>query len=106
MLIEIVTTDDTLASDLMEGSNDQVSLTGEATLTYKGTAIHEAINFPETITFILENVVGPVATGIVSNILYAKIKGRAKKLHIQKREVRIVKEEIIRVIEETTVNEE
>ena len=54
MLVEIVTTDDMLASDLMGGSDDHVSIPGGATLTYKGTTIHETINYPETITFILE----------------------------------------------------
>jgi len=106
VIIEIVTTDTTLATDLMGGSDDQVSIPGGATLTYKGGTIHETINYPETIIFILENVVGPVTTGIVSNWLFGKITGRAKKLRIQKREVRIVKEEIIRVIEEITTSEE
>src|SRR6266581_3384052 len=106
MLVEIVTTDDMLASDLMGGSDDHVSIPGGATLTYKGTTIHETINYPETITFILEYVVGPLATSIVSNYIYDKIKGRAKKLRIQKREVPIEREEIIHTIEETTTSEE
>ena len=55
MLVEIVTSDELLASDLMGGFDDHVStIPGGATLTYKGTTIHETINYPETITFILE----------------------------------------------------
>ena len=105
MKIEIVTTDDSLASDMM-GGDDTISIPGGATLSYRGTTIHESLNFPETLTFILENVVGPIASGIVGNWIYEKIKGRAKTARIERKEVRVVREEIIRVIEETTVREE
>ncbi|MGH2496782.1 MAG: hypothetical protein ACRDIV_18930 [Ktedonobacteraceae bacterium] len=106
MRIEIVTTDDSLASDIMGGYDDTISIPGGATLSYRGTTIHESLKFPETLTFILENVVGPIASGLVGNWIYEKIKGRAKTARIERREVRVVREEIIRVIEETTVREE
>lgn len=106
MLIEIETHDRRLEFDMMESMSlkvgQQHSVPGGAVLTAQGHRGQKSFGMPETVTFLLEYVGGPIATGLVSNWLYAKMKGRAEKLRINRREVHIDKVEIKRSLDEIT----
>lgn len=104
MKIEIHTYDRRLAFDMFETSstNDhtEIQISSDVKLKYEGLYIRKAIGFPEILYSILEFSSG-VATGVVANWLYNKLKGKKiKKLMIEKTEVEINKGEIRRVIEE------
>ena len=61
---------------------------------------HGGCQLPETIT-ILVSLGTSIATNVVSNWLYEKIKERAATLRIDRREIQIDNGEIKRIIEET-----
>jgi len=102
--IEIHTYDRRLAFDLFETSSTnehtEIQISSEAKLKYHGLYVRKAAGFPEILYSILEYSSG-VATGIIANWLYNKLKGKKiEKLMIEKTEVEIEEGEIKRVIEE------
>jgi len=103
--IEIHTYDGGLISDLLgkdsASSGEEVKITDEAKLKFKGKKVFLAAeHVPQIIYFIL-NVSSNVACGLAASWLYDKIKGRnIKKLIIERTEMEIERGEIKRVIEE------
>ena len=87
-----IDTDDTrLAFDLMGnpkqiGSGTVASIPGEATVTLKSMFGRRAFGAPETLELVL-GFAGGVASGVVANWLYGKLKGRNVRLRIEEHEV-------------------
>lgn len=104
MELEIYTHDKNLLFNLMGKSSvsrdEFVEIPNTNTkLIYKGTTIRLAAGLPEIINFTLTFSSG-VAAGVVANWIYDKLKNRAEKIVINRREIQMDKEEIKRFIEE------
>ena len=103
MELEVYTKDERLLFDILGKSSAStgktIKIPGNAKLIYKGTSIREAVGTPEVINFVLM-FGSEVAAGIVANWVYDKLKNRAEKIVINRREVQMDREEIKRVIEE------
>lgn len=112
--IEIDTHDENLENDLMEtlspSIDQQKEMPGGALINYKGrlTELKESIsakNVLHVITLLL-TFGGNVASGLIANWLYEKIKGKATKIRIQRKEIQIDEGEIKKIIDEIIEAEE
>jgi hypothetical protein len=81
------------------------SIPGEATLTLKSMFGRRAFGAPETLDLVL-GFAGGVASGVVANWLYGKLKGRNVRLRIEEHEVEIEEGEIKRIISRVTEKSE
>jgi hypothetical protein len=100
--LTIDTDDRRLAFDLMGnpnriGSGTVAAIPGEATLTLRTMLVRKGLGLPETLDLLL-TFGGGVASGVVANWLYGKLKGRNVRLRIEEHEVEIDEGEIKRVI--------
>jgi hypothetical protein len=100
--LTIDTDDRKLAFDLMGnpqrvGSGTSAAVAPGATLTLNGMLMRKALGFPETLELALSFGTG-VASGVVANWLYAKLKGRNVRLRIEEMEVDIDEGEIKRIV--------
>ena|ERR1700733_2588694 len=102
--IEIVTTDRELESEIFKSSSlskgeTGVTLSDGSTVTYEGTLAKRSIGIPDVTHAVIE-LATAVGTGVVSNWLYGKLKGRDAKLRINRTEVEIEPNKIRIVIEQ------
>jgi hypothetical protein len=80
-------------------SQEYTEVANGVKIRYKEHVLHEAIDTPEMIVFVVQFSVG-VATGLTANWLYGKLKrNKAKKLLIEESEVDIEEGEIKKVLE-------
>jgi hypothetical protein len=104
MNIEIQTSDNFIAFELLGKKsvslNDSIDLPGNAKLSYNGSLIRKSFGMPEIVNFTLTFGSG-VAAGLVANWLYDKLKNKAEKITINRREIQLDKEEIKKIIEES-----
>jgi len=106
MYIEIDTKNNQLGYELLNKKIvDGVSLAkGESvefdgvSVTYDGTIIRKAVDFPSTVQLVIAFASG-VTASYVGTWLYNKVHGKAEKITIDKIEVEIDKGEITKVIE-------
>ena len=82
------------------GSGTVATIPGEATLTLRSMFVRKAFGAPETLELLLSFGSG-VASGVVANWLYGKLKGRNVKLRIEEQEIEIDEGEIKRIISRT-----
>ncbi len=105
MDIEIKTYDKSLIFEILgkrsASIKDSVDIPGKAKLTYNGTFICKSIGIPDTINLALTFGSG-VASGVVANWIYDKLKGKTEQISINRTEIEFEKEQIKRVIEEST----
>ena len=84
---------------------DEIIVSDEVTVTYQGTIVRKAIDFPETIELmvsILPPFSSGVAAGVLANWIYGKLKGKKiARLRVSRKEVEFDKGQIKRIIEET-----
>jgi hypothetical protein len=106
MLIEFDTRDVSLIMEIIETfhENYEKSLPEPVKLTIKppsenSTLTRSSVLF-DTIAFTLTNFVSPVAINLMSSWLYDALKGRAKRLRIDEKEVLIEREEIMNALGE------
>jgi len=101
--LQIITHDRSLNFDIMGVSElspgTRVSIPGNAELIQGEMIMRKALGLPEPIKLILSFGTG-VASSIVANHLYSKLKGRAKSIRIDRVEVELEKGSIKKVIEE------
>ena len=87
----------------MDGSSLAVgqerSIPGEGILSFEGEQIRKAFGLPQTVELAISFGVG-VSSSMVANWLYAKLKGRASRLRIDRREIEIEEGVIKRIIDE------
>lgn len=104
MQIEIETEDRRLGFDLMGTSKlnagMKVDIPGDAILSFDSIMGRKAFGFPETLEFIMTFTTG-VSASLVASWLYDKIKGRASRIIINRKEIQMNKGEIERIIIET-----
>ena len=102
ILLEIETHDRQLVSAIIGqqqavSKEKTVNIPGNAILKAKGIAVRKAFGLPETLEFVLSFGSG-VASGIVANWIFQKIKGRATAFKIDRVEVKLNKGDIERVL--------
>jgi hypothetical protein len=103
--IEIETDDTRRALDLaldLCGSmraGEKLQIADGATLTYEGTIERRAFGMPAEVTFAL-TLAANVPAGVVANWLYAKLRGKAKRLRIDRTEIEVNEGEIRRILRE------
>jgi hypothetical protein len=108
--VEVDTDDHDLAFDLMSrpellGPGTSTEIPGYATLTVESLTMRKAFGFPETVELALSFGTG-VASGLVANWLFAKLRGRTVSLRIERTEVQVNAGEIERIIRETIEQKE
>ena len=108
--IEVDTLDRQLGFDLFGpgkslGPGVSTELPGDATLTLERLHIRKAIAVPETLQLVL-TFGGGIATGLVANWLYDKLKGKAKKVRIDRVEIQLDEGEIKRILTESIEREQ
>ena len=104
--IEIETGDEQLLSDLLETSpalarpGFEKALPEGAVITLKDDVKRRAINLPPEIITIALSLSSSLGVNLVSTWLYEKLKGRAAKLHINRKEIRVTQDDIQHIIQE------
>ena len=110
MLIEIETYNLHILSDLMGSSSfktgQKADAPGGATITLGNMTLKRSAGIPDTITLIVSfagTTMTSVGIGLFTNWLYDKLsKSSVKTLRIDRREVRIEREEITHTVTEAT----
>ena len=107
MEIEIETSDSQLLPDLLETTSSSIqpgyqkSFPDGGSITLQKDIKRRSLTVPpETITLIL-SVGGSITANVISTWLYEKLKGRAIRLHIDRKEIQIDNGEIKKIIEES-----
>jgi hypothetical protein len=105
----IDTHDNKLAFDLVNsttvGPGTSASVPGPATLTISEMHMRKAFGIPETLDVVLSFGTG-VASGVLANWIYDKLRNRAVTLRIEETEVDLDAGEITRIITRTTERKE
>ena len=104
MDIEIKTNNKSLIFEILDKNSasvsDSIDIPGNAKLIYNGTFICKSFGIPETINFTL-NFGSGVAAGLIANWIYDKLKNKTEKISINRTEIKLDKEHIKRIIEES-----
>lgn len=107
--LSIDTDDRWLAFDLMGsstvGEGTATAISDGATLTVAAWHFRKALGLPETLELVLSFGTG-VASGLVANWLFGKLKGRNATLRIEEQWVEIEEDEIKRIISRVTERQE
>jgi len=103
MNVEIETTDQRVIFDIF-GKNsasvgDVIEIPGNAKVAYQGTEFQKVLGASSVIRLAI-TFATDVASELVANWLYDKIKGKSSKLRIERTEVQIDQGKIARIIEE------